>query len=134
MLQLTYISTATRQLQDTDINLILEASRRNNALVGVTGLLIYDGKRFLQALEGEETAVHLTYDRINHDPRHRGIVLLGSRQVETRSFGAWSMAAQKVASAFGTTVPEVVDRLTAQVEDANTRELFRGFARVRAAA
>lgn len=134
MLQLLYISSVTRAASDERVGEILATSRRNNAAAGVTGLLLYDGKRFLQALEGSETAVSTIYERIKRDTRHRGIVLLSSKIVETRSFGEWSMAAEKIAQAAGTTIPVIVDQLTARVADANTREIIRGFARVRAAA
>jgi len=135
MLQLTYISTATAAVGETEVNAILKASRRNNAAAGVTGLLLYDGRRFLQALEGEVAQVHAVYERIKADPRHRAVVLLSSRDVEARAFGEWSMAAQRVtAGGAGGSVPEQVDAITADVADPNLRETFRSFARVRAAA
>lgn len=134
LLQLLYISSVTKDASDQIVSEILAISRRNNAKAGVTGLLLYDGKRFLQALEGDEAAVSTTYERIKLDSRHRGIVLLSSKIVEARCFGDWSMAAEKIAQAAGTTVPAIVDQLTSGVADANTRELIRGFARVRAAA
>jgi hypothetical protein len=134
MLQITYISTARPELPAGAVEQILSTSRRNNGAAGVTGLLLYDGYRFLQALEGDPILVNQTYQRIKADPRHRAVVLLSSRDVEKRAFGNWDMAAQRVAIAQGNTVAELVDRLTAEVEDAGTRELFRSFARVRNAA
>jgi hypothetical protein len=134
MLQITYISTARPEMPANAVEEILAASRRNNGAAGITGLLLYDGYRFLQALEGEPTLVNETYQRIKGDPRHRAIVLLSSREVTERAFGHWSMAAQRVAIASGNTVPELVDRLTEDVSDVSTRELFRSFARVRSAA
>ncbi len=134
MLQLTYISSALRTVDHREVDAILGTSRRNNGAAGVTGLLLYDGRRFLQALEGDALLVNQTYERIKADPRHRGIVLLSSKDVATRSFGDWSMAGQKVAEAQGSDIATLVDQLTANVDDANVRETFRGFARVRAAA
>ena len=61
-------------------------------------------------------------------------MLLSSKDIEARSFGDWSMAAQRVAEAKGSDVGALVDQLTAGVADANVREHFRSFARVRAAA
>lgn len=133
MLQLTYISSVSPRT-DVAVEDILRVSRRNNAAAGVTGLLLFDGRRFLQALEGEATVVDTTYQRIKADPRHRAIVLLSSNEVSSRAFGDWSMAAQRVSVAKGATVAEQIDALTAEVADANLRELFRSFARVRAAA
>ncbi|NIJ08009.1 hypothetical protein FHS31_001619 [Sphingomonas vulcanisoli] len=134
MIQLTYISSATATVNDAEVQTILTASRRNNAAAGVTGLLLYDGRRFLQALEGEPVLVNRTYERIKADPRHRAVVLLSSKDTTERSFGEWAMAAQKVATARASDMATLVDELTAGVADANIRELFRGFARVRAAA
>lgn len=50
MFRLTYISTATSVMTSQEIQLILDRSRRNNEQIQVTGLLLFDGKRFLQAL------------------------------------------------------------------------------------
>jgi hypothetical protein len=134
MLQLTYISTAARDVDEQAVDAILASARRNNAAEGVTGLLLYDGKRFLQALEGDAERVNRIYNRIKADPRHRGLVLLSSTETDTRAFGDWSMAAQRVGVARGLSVVEQVQELTSDVADANIRELFRGFAKVRAAA
>jgi len=134
MLQIIYISTARPELPARAIDEILAASRGNNAVAGVTGLLLYDGYRFLQALEGDAAAVTKVYERIKADPRHRAVVLLSSREISERAFGDWSMAAQRVVIASGSTVPDLVDRLTEEVADPSTRELFRSFARVRNAA
>jgi hypothetical protein len=134
MLQITYISTARPELPASAIGEILSASRTNNAAAGVTGLLLYDGYRFLQALEGEPAMVNQTFQRIKADPRHRAVVTLSSRDVSERSFGSWAMAAQRVAISTGTTVAELVDKLTADVSDPTVRETFRSFARVRQAA
>ncbi len=64
MIRLIYISTARSELSTVELEGILRISRRNNAAVGVTGLLIVGGRRFLQALEGPADAVVQTYDRI----------------------------------------------------------------------
>ena len=134
MLQLTYISTAAPDLPKGAVGEILNLSRRNNAPAHVTGLLLYDGRRFLQALEGEAAMVNETYRRIKADPRHRAIVLLSANEVGTRAFGDWAMAAQQVSAVHGKSVIELVDSLTAGVADVTMRDLFRSFARVRAAA
>jgi hypothetical protein len=134
MLQVTYISTARPELGPSAIDDIMAASHRNNGPAGVSGLLLYDGYRFLQALEGEARMVHRTFARIKADPRHRAVVVLSTQDVGARNFGDWSMAAQRVAIANGATVPELVDRLTDEVIDPTMRDLFRSFARIRIAA
>jgi hypothetical protein len=134
MLQLTYISTARPELPPEAIDQILAASRRNNHADGISGLLLYDGYRFLQALEGDAARVHHTYERIKADSRHRALVLLASHEVTDRSFGHWSMASQRVGISSGNTVAELVDSLTDEVVDPNMQALFRSFAQLRNAA
>lgn len=131
MLQLTYISTARSDVAIKDVEQILAVSRRRNAIDRITGLLLFDGKRFLQALEGEANSVESAFVRIKQDLRHRAIVRLSERNVAEREFGEWAMASHLVGSGFAqATLPETVDALVAQVPDANTRELFRSFARI----
>ena len=96
--------------------------------------LLYDGHRFLQALEGSPQAVAAVYARVKLDPRHRAVVQLSRREIDMRAFGDWAMAAQRVAVASGSSLPELVDTLTAEMADRTTQALFRSFARVRAAA
>jgi len=133
MHQLTYIST--KRADDDELDTILAASRTNNRRDQITGLLISDGVRFLQALEGRKSLVHAAFDRISRDPRHRGIVTLSQRDVQCREFGHWEMASRPIARIDGEPdLVDLVDRLVAEVPEPNVRELFRSFARVRAAA
>ena len=95
MYQITYISTARSGTTESDVAAILDASRRNNRREGVTGLLVSDGKRFLQVLEGGEAAVEKAYARIKADPRHRATVILSSKSVSERqsAHGTWPSTA-----------------------------------------
>ena len=131
MLQLVYISTARPSVDQHEIGRILATSRRRNQADRISGLLVHDGVRFLQALEGEPSLVEATYARVCVDQRHRAPVLLSQREIDAREFGDWSMAWTRV-DAIDQRLPlaELVDSLVAQVGDANTRALFRGFARI----
>lgn len=131
MLQLVYISTARPSVDQHEVGRILVTSRRRNQADGISGLLVYDGVRFLQALEGDRDAVQTTYARIRADQRHRATVLLSEREIATREFGDWSMAWTRV-EAIDQRLPlsGLVDSLIGQVGDPNTRALFRSFARI----
>lgn len=132
--QLTYISTARPSLILSDVEEILRASRRNNERARVTGLLIFDGKRFLQALEGSLEDVEATFSRIAVDPRHRALVRLSGRAVEAREFGEWSMGSHLVGPVTGKgDLVGHVDAMTEALSDPNMRETLRGFARIRGA-
>lgn len=128
MFQLVYVSSARPDTR-IDTGDILDKSRRNNRRDGITGLLYADGVRFLQALEGERDKVEAAFLRIKDDPRHRAIVVLSSRETETREFGDWAMA-HRVA---GDDADAFVEQVAALVADASPdlRATFEGFAQVR---
>ncbi len=86
--QLCYSSRCTAGV---DVDDILQRSRHNNAVDGITGLLWHDDGMFLQVLEGPETSVAATYARIAADPRHHDLMILSDRPVDAREFGYWSM-------------------------------------------
>ncbi len=92
MRQILYVSRSTVADGTADLDAILERSRHNNALDGVTGLLWSDGARFLQVFEGPEDSVTATFDRIMNDPRHERIEVLRDRTIDAREFGTWTMA------------------------------------------
>lgn len=135
MLQLAYISTARGNVDRTLLDSILSTSRRNNIAVGVTGLLVTGGRRFLQVLEGPDQAVLATYARIQADPRHRGFVLITCQGIQERAFGEWSMAYREGAMQVATDgLQEAVEALTAKIADPNLRAQFTGFAKLHAKA
>lgn len=88
--QLLYISTVSPN-ETVDLATILATARRNNRANGITGLLMYNCKRFLQVLEGPADAIDATFNRIRRDTRHRGQVLLARKTIDQREFGDWSM-------------------------------------------
>ena len=130
MLQLAYISTSRRPVDQALLDDILATSRRNNERCGVTGLLVSGGKRFLQVLEGPDQAVLTTYARIQNDARHFAFVLLSTKPVEARAFGDWSMAYHQGGAAADGDLVEVVEALAADIADPNLRAQFSGFARL----
>ncbi len=132
MRQIIYISTATAIATPEDPATILEVSRRNNVRDGLTGLLYFDGKRFLQVLEGDEAPIASALTRIHRDKRHRAIVVLSDRDVGTREFGDWSMAYR----APGTDAAPFLRRVADLVADASptVKSTFNSFAEVRRAA
>jgi hypothetical protein len=110
--QLTYISSRHPQMSDSEIDRILSSARLHNKRNGITGLLMFNGHRFLQHLEGPAEAVEETYQRISADPRHRGVVLLSRVEAQFRAFSSWSMAFERIDSA----LPERRNSLVAQVQ------------------
>lgn len=62
-----------------------------NLQAGVTGLLLFDGARFLQYLEGPEDGLAVVYSRVQNSQRHTGIVELGRARTGRRHFPYWAM-------------------------------------------
>jgi len=130
MQRILYISTTRAPHSAQELDAILATSRRNNAAVGVTGLLVVGGRRFLQVLEGPSEAVTATYERIAADPRHFALVKLDDRTVAERSFGQWSMGFEVAGEVeFSGTLEQQVAALVDTIQDANLRAYFTGFAK-----
>jgi hypothetical protein len=128
MHQLAYISTGRSEITPDVLREILNASRTNNERVGVTGLLVSGGNRFLQVLEGPIKAVNDTYNRIEQDKRHFATVVLTSRSISARAFGEWSMAFKHGSRASDGSLREIVYGITENLKDPGLQADFRGFA------
>ena len=119
MRQLLYVSSAPRNITPATLDRILAASRANNALLGITGLLIYIDGGFLQILEGDERVVRELYMRISTDRRHWETRLLLDREVTSRAFTGWCMGFERpsaddpeTSGMFGVTREAILGRLS----------------------
>jgi hypothetical protein len=92
LISLIYVSTATHLMSNAELLDILRVSRRKNEEKSVTGMLLYKGGNFMQALEGPEESVKEIFGKIQADSRHRGIILLSSEPIEKRQFADWKIA------------------------------------------
>lgn len=91
VLQLVYISAASKPIDPPQLAELLARARRKNMALGVTGVLVHDGGSFLQVLEGAETVVETLFRVIESDPRHRRVIVLGRQLVAQPAFGNWQM-------------------------------------------
>ncbi len=76
MIQISYLSAATRPMSTDEVLALLRQCLANNEANDVTGLLIYNNETFLQTLEGDEQIVDELYRKIQKDPRHTNLVFL----------------------------------------------------------
>ncbi len=127
MRQLVYISSASPGFDPSGVAAILRISRMNNRRDDVTGLLLFDGKRFLQALEGPADRVEATMLRIAADDRHRASVILSDRVIARREFGSWAMESKPLGAL---NYPNEIEALLADVTDRSLFATFAGFARI----
>ena len=95
---IAYASTAVAGLITEDIDLLLIDARARNQIEGVTGVLLYDGSRFFQYLEGPDYGVSKVYSRIQESSKHARIEELFNGRVEATYFRQWYMACSRADS------------------------------------
>ncbi len=88
--QLLYSSEASPELDETEVDELIERSKESNASKGISGLLIYVNRCFLQLLEGEEDKVRDLFDRIRSDPRHSEPFVYHEQNASQKAYGSWT--------------------------------------------
>ena len=96
--QLVYVSHRSKDCNDEDIQFILESCKRNNPSLGITGVLLYDERKFIQLVEGEKESILSLYGKIKKDMRHQNCVMISFSEIESKSFPAWHMGCKEVRS------------------------------------
>ena len=91
LVRLVYASEVVRPVGDGDLEQILNSAREKNGEDGITGMLCFHRKYFLQCLEGSRMKVNEAYQRILKDKRHTNIVILDYQEIVHREFEAWTM-------------------------------------------
>ncbi len=89
---LVYMSVAVDEMTDDQLVAMLREARLRNDALGVSGLLLAKGGRFMQVLEGPAWSVEDRYAAIERDPRHHDVRSVSRETIETRRFDGWSMA------------------------------------------
>ena len=88
---LVYASTAVRDFSEEELLALLEESQTFNADKGITGILLYLPRTFVQVLEGRQDVLQALYETIRRDPRHKNceVIVQGARLC--RRFSSWKM-------------------------------------------
>jgi hypothetical protein len=89
--QVFYVSRSTMTFDNAQVQSILQAARRDNARLDVTGCLLFSGHCFAQVLEGTQPVVSALARRIAADPRHTGIRFLSETLCDEREYADWAM-------------------------------------------
>ena len=74
--QLLYLSRLAADTSPACVAEIVRAARRRNATEGISSLLVFDGWRFCQYIEGAGAAVGELADRLCLDARHTDVKVL----------------------------------------------------------
>ena len=114
---LTYTSLARPELSTAEVGAIYQTARHLNVLDGVTGLLVYNGREFLQVIEGAESAIDDLLRRLMVDPRHSALTIEDERYIEPREFPQWAMELIRVNVDPPEARPDILDCLPPSLPD-----------------
>ena len=92
LMKMIYCSRANDGVDMDEFKKILATAQKNNAERGLTGLLIFNSKIFLQVLEGTPKAINRLYTTLAQDPRHHDLFILKYQEIEQRNWAQWSMS------------------------------------------
>jgi hypothetical protein len=85
-----YISRAKQNFTSSDLADLRDLADARNRSEDITGLLLFDGTRFIQALEGDAAAVQAVMNRIAKDSRHDNISYFKPITTDCRQFKSWA--------------------------------------------
>jgi hypothetical protein len=89
--RLIYASEVANDLTPEGLQTLLATARRCNRLHDVSGMLVFDSKYFLQAIEGSRASLSQLYSNLVRDARHKRLLLLSFESIEQRIFSDWTM-------------------------------------------
>lgn len=112
---LAYTSMARLDFSETDLADIHQVARHLNALDGITGLLVFDGVRFLQIIEGASEAIDNLVERLRRDNRHTAFEIRDERFIAARSFPDWSLELVRVSNGYRESLTELEPILPEQM-------------------
>ncbi|MFJ4221267.1 BLUF domain-containing protein [Curtobacterium luteum] len=92
LVSILYMSRASVPFDDGDMQELLTAARLRNTALGVSGLLVAKGGRFMQLLEGPAWSVDDRFAAISRDARHGDVKSLVREDIDRRRFDGWAMA------------------------------------------
>jgi hypothetical protein len=107
-----------------DLEQIMTSATRNNERAGITGLLLFNGRNFLQLLEGERDAIEGLLDRVEGDPRHSGVVVMTDIEIPSRRFPGWSMRLLRLSESVEERRETLDQHLPADLDDMVRRHIL----------
>lgn len=90
-IRLIYSSAAASGMSYGTLVEIMDHAQARNVERGITGILCYGSGQFLQALEGDRSAVNTLYHQIARDFRHVECQLMSVEEIGARAFPEWTM-------------------------------------------
>lgn len=127
MLSLIYVSRMIMRANEEAVAELARRAEAANSRLGITGLLLWNSRHFMQLLEGESQHVMDVMTRIAIDPRHADIVYLRTEERANRECPEWGMRAQLSPLTGAGALTGFAEALPATLMS-DTRILFTSFA------
>jgi hypothetical protein len=89
--EVLYCSTLAQDLPPGTVGSIASRARMRNAERDITGLLVFDGLRFCQHLEGPPEAIDALMQQIEEDPRHVDVRVVYQAPLAARRYSGFGM-------------------------------------------
>ncbi len=86
---IVYVSTASKDLKESEIKTMLDESVAWNNRNDLTGILLYSEGNFFQVIEGEENIVKDLFENIQKDPRHHNVMQLFGKAIHKEAFDGY---------------------------------------------
>jgi len=96
--QLVYVSNRKPNCTNEEIGKILDACKKNNPPLNVTGVLLYNDKKFIQLVEGDAKIIMDLYNKIKSDDRHERVMMLSYSPIKEKAFPSWHMGSRDVSN------------------------------------
>lgn len=94
--EVIYLSTLAPDMPVSVVADITRKARLGNAAHNISGLLIFDGLRFCEQVEGAQQDIAALIESIKRDPRHTDVEVLHYGPLEKRRFTRFSMGYAEV--------------------------------------
>ena len=127
MLSVIYVSNVAPGFDDSDLESLVSQAAAINKKNNLTGMLVYNGRHFMQLLEGKTRRVEQTLERIARDNRHNDIVVIRREVDKPRECPDWSMRSFTVPLTGAGATDVVFQSLPEGFRD-DTRVVFTSFA------
>ena len=89
--EVLYVSTIAPNVSASVVADIVAKARLHNNSLDITGLLVFDGMRFCEHMEGREADVLAQLARIREDKRHADLRVVHQGPLAGRRFSRFSM-------------------------------------------
>lgn len=87
---ISYVSTASEQLTETEIKKTLEFSKNWNTDHDITGILLFSEGNFFQVLEGDKELLQNLFERIKSDSRHYNVMRIFGKEIDNAKFTGYA--------------------------------------------